>query len=526
MGLSNQSQLDYYTNNNYGSYQFVSLKNIIDQFIVAYVGENKLISKASKTDVAFHAQRALQELSFDTFKSVKSQEIVLPSSLTMILPHDYVNYTQLSWSDEAGIKHPLYPTNQTSNPFKIKQDDDGNYDFGGNAGVVPGFINSDFSTNLNSLQDWSATNARINTKLIGGNPNPYNPNAATTVDVFGVVNEKLTGTFHRELSNQSNTINQPFSRSYSCWQEIDVAGLDELDLEATGFAPQAANGFANATIRLGISSTQGDHITSALKNNGPSTNQGIVGTSRVLGGQTTDVGPNFIFYANSPGTSNKAYIQWQGTATADDSATKQLPNIDVSSFNKVYVLVTMFVETPPSVDKTATLTLDDINLTFEGEFSTIQRDGDSTTWENYKSANSSESNTHEYDTDNYDLIIGKRYGLDPQHSQINGSFYIDEVKGLIHFSSNISGKTVILNYISDSLGTHEEMQVHKLAQEAIYKHIAYAILSTKANIPEYIVRRYKQEKFAATRQAKLRLSNIKLEEITQILRGKSKLIKH
>ena len=44
MGLSNQSQLDYYTNNNYGSYQFVSLKNIIDQFVVAYVGENKLIA--------------------------------------------------------------------------------------------------------------------------------------------------------------------------------------------------------------------------------------------------------------------------------------------------------------------------------------------------------------------------------------------------------------------------------------------------------------------------------------------------
>ena len=38
--------------------------------------------------------------------------------------------------------------------------------------------------------------------------------------------------------------------------------------------------------------------------------------------------------------------------------------------------------------------------------------------------------------------------------------------------------------------------------------------------------RFKKEKFAETRKAKLRLSNIKLEEITQILRGKSKQIKH
>ena len=85
---------------------------------------------------------------------------------------------------------------------------------------------------------------------------------------------------------------------------------------------------------------------------------------------------------------------------------------------------------------------------------------------------------------------------------------------------------MILDYISDSLGTDAEMQVHKFAEEAMYKYIMYAILSTRANTNENIVRRYKKEKFAAIRTAKLRLSSIKLEEITQILRGKSKQIKH
>ena len=60
----------------------------------------------------------------------------------------------------------------------------------------------------------------------------------------------------------------------------------------------------------------------------------------------------------------------------------------------------------------------------------------------------------------------------------------------------------------------------------MYKLMAHAILAGKANIPEYQVQRFKKEKFAAVRTAKLRLSNIKLEEITQILRGKSKQIKH
>jgi len=60
----------------------------------------------------------------------------------------------------------------------------------------------------------------------------------------------------------------------------------------------------------------------------------------------------------------------------------------------------------------------------------------------------------------------------------------------------------------------------------MYKCIAYAIMNTKANVQEYIVNRFRKDKFAAVRTAKLRLSNLKLEELTQILRGKSKHLKH
>ena len=30
---------------------------------------------------------------------------------------------------------------------------------------------------------------------------------------------------------------------------------------------------------------------------------------------------------------------------------------------------------------------------------------------------------------------GRRYGLDPEHSQINGSYFIDNARGLIKFGS-------------------------------------------------------------------------------------------
>jgi len=286
--LDNQTQAEYQSGSSFGGYQFTSLDNIINQFLVAYVGEEKLISKAKRSDVAFHAQRALQELSFDTFKSTKAQEILVPDTLQMLLPQDYVNYVKISWSDAAGIEHVLYPAIKTSNPKNIKQNADGTYDLNANE---------------------------------------------------------------------------------------------------------------------------------------------------------------------------------------------------------------------------------------------LQFDTESDTWTAFKS-NTPRDNVDRYDDGTYDLVVGERYGIDPKHAQVNGSFYIDELDGKIHFSSNVSGKTLILEYISDSLGTNSEMKVHKFAEEAMYKYISHAILSTRANTPEYVVNRYKKEKRAAIRQAKLRLSNIKLEEITQILRGKSKWIKH
>ena len=92
MGLINQTHQSYYNSNTFGEYQFASLSDIISQFMVVYVGEGKIIPKAKRTDVAFHAQRAMQELSFDTFKSCKAQEVVVPAALKMTLPQDYVNY--------------------------------------------------------------------------------------------------------------------------------------------------------------------------------------------------------------------------------------------------------------------------------------------------------------------------------------------------------------------------------------------------------------------------------------------------
>ena len=493
MGLIQDTQNTYYTGNDFGGYQFTSLTDIINQFMVVYVGENKMIPKASKVDVAFHAQRALRELSFDTLKSVKSQQIDLPPTLVMPLPQDYVNYTKLSWVDSAGIKHPLYSTNSTSNPFQILQNEDKSYDF-----TVPSealLKNGDFADSQ-SVQfagsDWTKV------KAFGG---------GTSTDKISVVSGELV------FEHGSNAPIPPLnttktSRVYTVWQKIDVTSVEVLDLSALGTSAASVTGKGVGTLRVGISTLAYSGYDYTVTN--PNKANGLLNN-------TDDI---FDIYTTS---GDRALLTFNdGLAT---SSTLTLTDIDVSGQTEVYVLITSFIENFTDTSLPNSLNaVDDIVVSCDAITDSLQETASSSTWDNYKSATPSE-NQDDYQDDIYWPMNGSRYGLDPQHAQANGSFYIDPRLGRIHFSSNISGKTVILDYISDSLGTDEEMQVHKFAEDAMYKWINHAVLSG-SSYGQPLVSRLTKEKFAAVRKAKLRLSNIKLEELTQILRGKSKQIKH
>ena len=107
------------TEQNYGSYAYVTLEDIVNNFIVGYVGEQKLIPNIRRSDIIFHAKRGLQEFSYDTLKSIKSQELTVPHTLNNILPQDYVNYVRVSRIDNLGVKRIIYPANNlTISPYE------------------------------------------------------------------------------------------------------------------------------------------------------------------------------------------------------------------------------------------------------------------------------------------------------------------------------------------------------------------------------------------------------------------------
>jgi len=139
-------------NNNYGSYEYISLTDVVNNFIVAYVGMDKLIPRAKRSDVIFHAKRGLQEFSYDTLKSIKSQELSIPPSLSVAIPQDYVNYVRCSWIDLGGVQHIIYPVNNlTSSPTELPvQGADG--------------IPTQNNFGANNLAEQSITNDRWNTE--------------------------------------------------------------------------------------------------------------------------------------------------------------------------------------------------------------------------------------------------------------------------------------------------------------------------------------------------------------------------
>tara|TARA_X000001382_G_scaffold92430_2_gene66966 strand:- start:12258 stop:13157 length:900 start_codon:yes stop_codon:yes gene_type:complete len=299
MGLITDTNQAYYEGTDFGGYRHIPLNDIVNNFMFSYVGEGKIIGKANRRDVVFHTKRAMQEFAYDITKVEKIQEVQIPSTLSIPMPQDYVNYVSICWIDKSGIEHPIPKGRITSSPSEpISQDDQGNYQFDSNGDIIT---------------TTSQTTERFN---------------------------------------------------------------DLNSAELSGGAPS----------------------------------------------------DDYFYNADFP--------------------EERL------------------------------------------------------------------------------LESGKRYGAEPELANGNGMFVIDEANGKINFSSNLVEALITIKYISDGLGTDDEMRVHKFAEEAIYKHVAHAILSSMANVPEYIVNRFKRERRGAMRQAKLRLYDLKTSEMTNVMRGKSKQIKH
>ena len=127
----------------------------------------------------------------------------------------------------------------------------------------------------------------------------------------------------------------------------------------------------------------------------------------------------------------------------------------------------------------------------------------------------------------FNYNIGARFGLNTETANINPTFNINKKGGVINFNSGMSGKLVVLEYVSDGMETGDDssVSINKFFEEFIYAYIKYSILNSRAGIQEYVINRARKDKSSLLRNAKLRLSNIHPGRLLQNLRGQNKIIK-
>ena len=119
-----------------GYYRRTNLNDIISNFMIAYVGDDKVLSKVPRYEIALWGQKAVQEFSYDVLHSEKAIEIQLSPLRQMSLPSDYVNYIKISYTDAWGVERTILPSNTTHANQGIAQDENYKYLYDQDGNVI------------------------------------------------------------------------------------------------------------------------------------------------------------------------------------------------------------------------------------------------------------------------------------------------------------------------------------------------------------------------------------------------------
>ena len=130
---------------NYGSYQYTTLADVVNNFMIMYVGNDKQINNVRRHEIIFYAKEAIKLLNFDAkIKPVNSIELEVGDDLKFILPSDYVNYIRISINVDGTLR-PLYENRMANTAIGYLQDNNLNLLFDIDGNVLTGTSNLDLS---------------------------------------------------------------------------------------------------------------------------------------------------------------------------------------------------------------------------------------------------------------------------------------------------------------------------------------------------------------------------------------------
>ncbi len=167
-----------------GNYQYVLLKDIINNFILMNVGDDKLINDIARYQVVHYAKRAIQELNYDALKEVKKIEIELSDSLKITMPSDYVQSVRMSWLDEDGRLHPISVNRTNAIAKAYLQDQDGKFLFESDGSLQEAASLAESRANVNTQRsiDYDSLEAEHTGGRFGMSTADSNKNGSFIID--------------------------------------------------------------------------------------------------------------------------------------------------------------------------------------------------------------------------------------------------------------------------------------------------------------------------------------------------------
>lgn len=129
---------------NHGSYQFVNLVDLVNNFMMNYTGNNNVIRNVPRHKVIFEMKQAIKELNYDSLKEIRVMQIDVNDDLSIVLPSDYVKYVRISLYSN-GRMTPLVEDGQSKWALAYLKDSQGEIIFDNDGYII--------NTNLSPMEE-------------------------------------------------------------------------------------------------------------------------------------------------------------------------------------------------------------------------------------------------------------------------------------------------------------------------------------------------------------------------------------
>jgi len=217
---------EYYEDEaNHGSYSYVSLEEMVINFISNFTGDGTILNKVPRSKILYQFKQGIKKFSMNALREVKKVELELGDTLDIILPPDYVNYARISYvNPESGELMVLSRNEKIAMATAYLQDHDAEILFDD-----AGFI-------LEGTTFYSELNDKVNKRVFEGGCGSVHTNFQLdpTQNANGYFNiDTRMGKIHFSSDNASRVIMLEYisdGLEYSNESDIKVSKLAEQAL--------------------------------------------------------------------------------------------------------------------------------------------------------------------------------------------------------------------------------------------------------------------------------------------------------